>query len=214
MANVLSQFGNIPITAVTVGSVFPSLTEKNKKVRWLEKHDEIIRLKRGLYVVNPEITGKALSTELMANHIYAPSYVSMSTALRYYGLIPETVYEMQSVTIKHARTFDTPYGRFTYTTISSEAFHIGVCSINNGDYAFMIATPEKALCDLIANTHHVNLRYIKEARTFLEEDLRLDMDGFAKMNPTIFEEYAAIGKKGDSIRTIIKLLENEQRDLQ
>ena len=50
MANVLSQFGNIPVTAVTVGSVFPSLTEKNKKVRWLEKHDEIIRLKRGLYV--------------------------------------------------------------------------------------------------------------------------------------------------------------------
>lgn len=65
MANVLSQFGNIPVTAVTVGSVFPSLTEKNKKVRWLEKHDEIIRLKRGLYVVNPEITGKTLSTELM-----------------------------------------------------------------------------------------------------------------------------------------------------
>ena len=78
----------------------------------------------------------------------------------------------------------------------------------------MIATPEKALCDLIANTHHVNLRYIKEARTFLEEDLRLDMDGFAKINPTIFKEYAAVGKKGDSIRTIIKLLENEQRDLQ
>ena len=88
MTNVLRQFGNIPITAVTIGSLFPSLTEKNKKVRWLEKHDEIIRLKRGLYVVNPDITGKTLSTELMANHIYAPSYVSMSTALRYYGLIP------------------------------------------------------------------------------------------------------------------------------
>ena len=39
-----------------------------------------------------EITGKILSTELIANHLYAPSYVSMSSALRYYGLIPETVY--------------------------------------------------------------------------------------------------------------------------
>lgn len=26
---------------------------------------------------------------LLANHIYGPSYVSMETALRYYGLIPE-----------------------------------------------------------------------------------------------------------------------------
>lgn len=120
MTNELRQFGNIPITAATIGSLFPSLTEKNKKVRWLEKHDEIIRLKRGLYVINPEITGKTLSTELMANHIYAPSYVSMSTALRYYGLIPETVYETQSVTIKHAMAFDTPYGRFSYSTFASE----------------------------------------------------------------------------------------------
>ena len=213
MTNELRQFGNIPVTAATIGSLFPSLTEKNKKVRWLEKHDEIIRLKRGLYVVNPEITGKTLSTELMANHIYAPSYVSMSTALRYYGLIPETVYETQSVTIKHARAFDTPYGRFSYTSISREAFHIGVRSISNGEFAFMIATPEKALCDLVANTPHVNLRFVKEASIYLEEDLRLDMDRFVKMDPDIFKAYTAVGKKCDSIRTLLKLLKHEQRDL-
>ena len=213
MTNALKQLGNIPVTAVTVGSLFPSLIEKNKKVRWLEKHDEIIRLKRGLYVVNPDITGKTLSTELMANHIYAPSYVSMSTALRYYGLIPETVYETQSMTIKHARSFDTPYGRFTYTSISREAFHIGVRSISNGEFAFMIATPEKALCDLIANTPHVNLRFMKEASIYLEEDLRLDMEQFVRMDPDNFKAYAAVGKKGDSIRTLLKLLKHEQRDI-
>lgn len=210
MINVLRQFGNIPVTAATIGSVYPSLTEKNKKVRWLEKHDEIIRLKRGLYVVNPEITGKTLSTELMANHIYAPSYVSMSSALRYYGLVPETVYETQSMTVKHARDFDTPYGRFSYTTISRDAFHIGVRSIQSNGFAFLIASPEKALCDLIANTAHVNLRYIKEARLYLEEDIRLDMDEFFKMDTSILEEYANVGKKGDSIRTILKLLRNGQ----
>ncbi len=59
---------------------------------------------------NPEITGKILSTELIANHLYAPSYVSMSSALRYYGLIPETVYTKQSMTLKHSRDFDTPFG--------------------------------------------------------------------------------------------------------
>ena len=211
MTNVLRQFGNIPITAVTIGSLFPSLTEKNKKVRWLEKHDEIIRLKRGLYVVNPDITGKTLSTELMANHLYAPSYVSMSTALRYYGLIPEAVYETQSMTIKHSRSFDSPYGRFAYTSMSRDAFHIGVRSISNGEFAFMIAAPEKALCDLIANTPHVNLRFMKEASIYLEEDLRLDMERFVKMDTDIFNAYAAVGKKGDSIRTLLKLLRHEQR---
>lgn len=211
MINVLRQFGNIPVTAATVGSSYPDLMEKNKKVRWLEKHDEIIRLKRGLYVVNPEITGKPLSMELMANHIYAPSYVSMSSALRYYGLIPEAVYETQSMTVKHARNFNTPYGRFSYTTISQEAFNVGVKSIINADYAFMIATPEKALCDLIANTPRVNLRYMKEARTYLEDDIRLDMDRFTKMNASIFEEYSLVGKKRDSINTILKLLRYEQR---
>lgn len=42
MINVLRQFGNIPVTATTIGSLYPSLAEKNKKVRLLEKHDEII----------------------------------------------------------------------------------------------------------------------------------------------------------------------------
>lgn len=212
--NVLRQFGNIPVTAATVGSVYPSLSERNKKVGWLEKHGEIIRLKRGLYVVNPEISGKPLSTELIANHIYAPSYVSMSSALRYYGLIPEIVYDTQSMTVKHARTFDTPYGRFSYKTITRDTFHIGVRSIDKGDYAFMIATPEKALCDLIANTPHVCFRYLEEARIYLEDDIRIDMDGFARMDASVFEEYVlADGKKGNSVKTILKLLQNEQRSL-
>lgn len=210
MRNVLINFGNIPVTSAIVASMYPDIRQKNEKVRWLEKHDEIIRLKRGLYVVNPEITSKTLSTGLMANHIYAPSYVSMSTALRYYGLIPEAVYETQSMAVKHARNFDTPYGRFSYLFISRDSFHIGVRSINNGDYAFLMASPEKALCDLIANTAGLNLRYIKEARKYLDEDIRFDMDNFKKLDSSVFEEYAKVGKKGDSIKTIIKLLKDEQ----
>lgn len=112
--------------------------------------------------------------------------------------------------VKHARNFDTPYGRFSYLFISRDSFHIGVRSINNGDYAFLMASPEKALCDLIANTAGLNLRYIKEARKYLDEDIRFDMDNFKKLDSSVFEEYAKVGKKGDSIKTIIKLLKDEQ----
>jgi predicted transcriptional regulator of viral defense system len=157
-------------------------------------------------VVNPKYSGVALSSELIANHLYAPSYISMSSALRYYGLIPETVYTNQSMTIKHARKFPTPIGNFDYKYISKEAFHIGVRSVNRDGYAFLIASPEKALCDLVANSTKVNLRYQKEVEIYLEEDIRMDMDEFYKLDASIFEEYIKVGKKADSIKTILNFL--------
>ncbi len=161
---------------------------------------------RSNYVCSPDVTGKHLSTELIANHLYAPSYISMSSALRYYGLIPENVYVIQSMTLKHSRDFNTTLGRFEYTHISQKAFSIGVTSIIKDNYAFVMATPEKALCDLIANSPSVNLRYLKDAEIYLEEDIRMDLDNFRQMDIAIFEEYANVGKKAESIKTLLKLL--------
>ena len=206
MNNPLRRLGNIPVTVSALESLFPHIKRGNQKVRLLERDKQIIRLKRGLYVCNPEITGKILSTELIANHLYAPSYVSMSSALRYYGLIPETVYTKQSMTLKHSRDFDTPLGRFEYTNISREAFPVGLTSMKKEDYAFVMATPEKALCDLIANSPKVNLRYLKDAEIYLEEDIRMELEEFKQMNAEIFEEYIKVGKKADSIRTLLKLM--------
>lgn len=201
MNNPLEQIGNIPVTASALRSFFPHIKRSDQKIRTLERDRELIRLKKGLYVCSPAITGKMLSTELIANHMYAPSYVSMSSALRYYGLIPEAVYITQSMTLKHARDFDTSLGRFEYTTISKQAFPVGLTYLKNEDYAFIIATPEKALCDLIANSPQVNLRYLKDVKTYLEDDIRLDIDAFKQMDTGIFEEYVEVGKKSESIRT-------------
>lgn len=82
----LRDMGVVPIVTSIIESLYPDLKSKDKKVAWLEKNGYVIRLKRGLYVVNPEYSGRLLSSELIANHIYAPSYISMSTALRYYGI--------------------------------------------------------------------------------------------------------------------------------
>ena len=207
MNNPLQQLGNIPVTASTLESLFPHIKRGEQKIRQLEREKQIIRLKRGLYVCNPETTGKILSTELIANHLYTPSYISMSSALRYYGLIPENVYTKQSMTLKHSRYFDTPIGRFEYTCVSRMAFPVGLTSIKKNDYAFVMATPEKALCDLIANSPKVNLRYLKDAEIYLEEDIRMEREDFRQMNPEIFEEYIKVGKKANSIRTLLKLLE-------
>ena len=178
MKREFSEIGTIPVTTSIIESLYPELKSANKKVTWLEKQGFIIRLKRGLYVINPECSGKTLSSELIANHLYTPSYISMSTALRYYGLIPEAVYVHQSMTVKHSRSFQTPVGYYDYKHISKEAFPIGVRSMYKDNYAFLIASPEKALCDLIANSSKVILRYMKDVEAYLEQDIRMDMDEF------------------------------------
>lgn len=202
----LEQIGEIPVTSSVLASALGDAVNINDKIRRMEQAGDVIRLKRGLYVVSQEITHKPLSQELIANQLYSPSYISCLSALRFYGLTPEAVYQTQSMTIKHARTFETPIGVFAYSNVAREVFPVGVTNITRNGYSFVIATPEKALCDLIATSPQVNLRYLPDAQRYLEEDIRLDMDAFCKMNPDIFREYAHVGKKKTSIQTLIKLL--------
>ena len=206
MNRQLKEIGAIPITTSIIESLYPELKSADKKVVWLEKNGYIIRLKRGLYVVNPEHSGKMLSSELIANHLYAPSYISMSTALRYYGLIPEAVYTHQSMTVKHSRSFQTPIGNYDYKYIARDAFSVGVRSMHKGEYAFLIASPEKALCDLVVFTPGLNLRYLSETRAYIEDDIRMDMDAFAQMDTQIIEQCAMVGKKNTSLLNLIKLI--------
>jgi len=68
---------------------------------------------------------------------------------------------------------------------------------------------KKALCDLIVNTSNLNLRYQKELLTYLEEDLRFNMDELYKMNVSIFEQCVPFSKKKVTIGNLIKLIKNE-----
>lgn len=209
MKNVLTTLQNIPVTSSVIASLYPNIKAKNSKIAQLEKAGEIIRLRRNLFVVTPEDSGVNLCTGLIANHLLAPSYVSMQTALRFYGLIPEAVYTTQSITFKAAKIFQTPVGSFEYIHTSRETYPIGITQRKEGNAQYIIATPEKALCDLIANLPGVNLRYKVDAMHFLEDDLRLEMDSLASFDREIFQKYAQVGKKSNSILTLLKLLENE-----
>lgn len=208
MNNIWKQFGNTPMDYSMVASLFPNHKCKHNKVSALEKKGDIIRLKQGLYVSHPENSGQLLSMELMANHIYGPSYVSLHYALRYYGLIPERVYTVSSMTTKHSRVFYTPLARYEYVHVDEKVFPIGIKeeTMENGE-SFMIATPEKALCDLISNIPYLNLRYKKEIMIWLEEDMRFDMDELFHFDTKILMEYAEVGAKKNMINQLIKIIE-------
>lgn len=203
---ILKQFDNIPIDFAVLKSVFPDYNSVKDKIASLEKSGKIIRLKRGLYVISSEISGKLLSLELIANHIYGPSYLSMETALVFYGLIPERVYLQKSVTTKPAKKFTNTLANFEYIHCKKDYFPIGIKQIVDNNISFLIASPEKALCDLICFTSQLRPRFVKSMQTFLENDLRLDMEAFYKMDKEIFEKCATKSKKKTEIMNLIKLL--------
>ena len=207
MKTIWSDLGNVPINVNVLASIYSERKYVRNKISSLEDEGKIIRLKRGLYVASPEFSDKLLSLNLIANHLYGPSYVSCQSALAYYGLIPERVYGVTSMTMKHSRKFTNSLGTFDYIRCEQDVFAIGLDMQRESDVSFVIATPEKALCDLIATTPGLNLRYTNEILTWLEDDIRFDMDEFFKLNVSILEEYAKVGKKSTMITKLIKIIQ-------
>ena len=205
--NELAVLKNIPVNTAAVASLYPDVKSANRKVANLEKAGRIIRLKRGLYVVSPRESGLLLSLNLIGNVLYGPSYVSMLTALREYGLIPERVEVVESMTTHLTVSFQNGAGRFEYHHCAKDYYPIGITQREEEGVSYLIATPEKALCDYIITTPRLPLRFLKDTHVFLEEDLRLDMDAFKEMNVDIFRQCAAVSKKRQAINNLVKLLE-------
>jgi hypothetical protein len=159
------------------------------KITDLLRKQQIIRVKKGLYIFGPDYRKRPYSREILANLIYGPSYISLDYALSYYGLIPERVETLTSVTTGRSRTFNTPVGQFTYNMIPLPAFQTGMTRIELDDGgAFLIATPEKALVDKIFIDRGSEIRTIKGLQAYLFDDLRIDQDIFSKLNIShIFE---------------------------
>ena len=110
----LKQFGNVPVNADVITSLLKGYNAPLQKLMNMERQGDLIRIKRGIYVVAPKISGKKLSSGLIANHLYGRSYVSMQTALREYGLIPERVFSIKSMTTERSRRIETTLGEFVY----------------------------------------------------------------------------------------------------
>lgn len=201
-----TTIGNVPFDLSVLASLFPEVRHINEKAMRLESEGRIIRLKRGLYVASSEETGRPINRSLIANHIYGPSYVSLNTALRHYGLIPEQVHLTQSLTTKHARDFSTPVGDFEFENCSAAYFPLGITPQTEEGITYLIASPEKALCDLVNYSKALNLRFMKETEAYLEEDIRFDMDALDSFDLSIMEACAPYSRKKQSISTLIKYI--------
>jgi len=203
----LQALKNIPIESSVLQSLMSNYKFPRNKVSALEKSGQIIRLKKGLYVVSDKISRKTLSRELIANHLYGPSYISYETALAFYGLIPEKVFVMRSTTFKRAIRFKNVVGNFEYLTVPKNYYSIGISqqTVDN-EYTYLLATPEKALCDLILATPNLRLQSVKSMRIYLEEDLRVDFDVLHNVDMEIIRRCVETGRKKRELILLLNLL--------
>jgi len=168
------------------------------KINDLLKKGEIIRVKKGLYVFGPQLARGPFSKETLANLIYGPSYISLDYALSFYGLIPERVETVTSVSNKRKKLFNTPVGIFSYRYINPSIYPYGI-TIYEADkqHSILIATKEKALADTLYFSDKISDEVQMEK--YLFEDLRLNRKEVIDFNLRKVEKLAGLYRHSVSI---------------
>lgn len=154
-----------------------SYANPKAKLSRMVKNGDCFPIVKGLYE-----TDKNTSAHLLAGSIYGPSYISFEYALGFYGMIPEAVYTITCATFekKKKKRYETIFGTFTYRDIPSDAFPFFIQLLQEGEYFYRIAEPEKALCDMIYTMPPVSNTKFME--TLLLEDLRIDESELRKLD--------------------------------
>ncbi len=116
--------------------------------RWTAS-GQLYQLRRGVYALAPPFRKVKAHPFVVANTLVRGSYVSLQSALAHYGMIPEFVPLTTSITTGRPARWDTPLGSFDYRHVKAGWFHgYALLDLGARQSAF-VATPEKALLDLI-----------------------------------------------------------------
>ena len=156
---------------------------RNNLINWT-KRGLILRLRQGYYTF-PEYKSRADYPLYFANRIYRPSYISLHTALAFYGMIPEAVTQITSVTSLKTAAFYNAFGEYSYKSVKEELmFGYDLKQMADGR-TFTFASPEKALLDLL----YLYPFYDSDQEL---EDLRLDESYFhEELNTGLLREYTS-----------------------
>jgi len=155
----------------------------------LVKKGELIRLKNGFFLIANKIKKDPVPFNQIANLLYGPSYLSFEWALSYYGMIPEGVYVVTSASATKSKTYITPLGAFDYYYLSHSRYAMGIDQKKDFGGSYLIATPEKALADVI----HFKSRGLESPKDMLidlVEARRIDDDVLRQLNKNHLVEIA------------------------
>lgn len=207
-SRLLLPYEGQPITHQILNSLLGQYKRPNDKIKALKDQGIIKSVKRGIYVPGENTNVSVPESGLLANHIYGPSYLSMETALSHYGLIPERVYAITSMTTKPSKEFKTSIGLYSYSHLSLPYYAFGIKSVVLVEkQQVLMASPEKALIDKIVNTPGVILRSITSAQDYVFENLRMDESDLKDFNTIEMRSWLPNTPKKDSMEIVIKMIE-------
>lgn len=177
------------------------------KINDLLKKEQIIRVKKGLYVFGPELAREPYSKETLANLIYGPSYISLEFALSFYGLIPDRVETVTSVTNKKNKLFKTPLGAFSYKYINPSIYSYGITLYElDPNHSILIATKEKAISDMLYFID--KLADQTQLEQYLFENMRLEPEDLVGLNMREIKQLAT--NYGHNVNLFYKFLESQK----
>lgn len=207
MDPLLAPYVGLVVSHSTLASVLSGYQAPNFKIhRWLDE-GQLISLKRGLYAVPGLSAGAALPLPLAANHLYGPSYVSLEFMLAHYGMIPERVVQVTSVTTRRGKQYENELGRFSFQRVPAAYYAQGIDYVKaNERVGYMAASREKALCDWLALTPNLHIYSTKGLRVLLLDDMRMDDSVLSELSATKVLHFAQFGFKADRLHWLARLL--------
>ncbi len=162
---------------------------------------EVWRLNRGLFCLSDRFTHSRVHPFQVAQLIHGPSYISMESALSYHGWIPEAVQAVTCATMGRSRVFESPLGVYTFTRVPQRKFYAGVRSVaGEGGLSFFLATPLKALTDLVYAQRHD-----WTSAEPVVHGLRVDEERLAELTADQFDEVMEAYRPGRVIRFLAGL---------
>ena len=202
MIRELTRISHQPFDYQYLNGILRDYRYPRNKISKMLKTQDITALKRGLYILS-DVYGKALVKAAVANLLYGPSYVSLEYALANYGLIPEYSYNLTSVTSSRKKIFRTVIGTFTYQQLKTVYYSQGFTIQKSGDTGYLIATPEKALCDkLYLSPRQQDTDMLAQ---MLFEDMRLEPEYLKDLNKKLIIQYAETAAN-NNINLLVKMV--------
>ena len=203
----IQDFAEQPITKQIILDLLRDYKRPYDKITELVKQGILVLVRRGVYIPGPKLNIATPEAFLLANHLLGPSYVSLETALSFWGLIPEKVYETSSVTTQKRAVYKTAAGRFSYIHIPLPYYAFGIQQVElTKKQRVLMATPEKALCDKIVTTSGLLLRSTKQVKELLTEDLRIEKNMLRNLDRREISNWMTDAPKKSSLGMLIKTL--------
>lgn len=203
----IQKYAQQPLTTELLLEILKGYKRPYDKITDLMQKGYLVQIRRGLYLPSELLSIRGPEPFLIANHIYGPSYVSLDAALFYWGMIPERVYEITSVTNRLAKTFSTKVGVFSYVHIPTSFFSFGMQQLVLTDrQTVLIASKEKAILDKIITSSGLQLRSKKQVLSYLVEDLRIEKDSLRNLNTREMMKWQTACPKKASIKLLINTL--------